>query len=205
VLVIGISTGGPQALAEVLPALGPDFHLPLLIVQHMPVMFTRLLAQRLDQQCAQSVREAEQGMLIGPDTITIAPGDFHMLLRRGRSGLYVSLNQDAPENCCRPAADVLFRSATEVCGGAAAALVMTGMGQDGFAGARSMKAAGSIIFAQDEASSVVWGMPGEVVKGGLADKVLSLSAIATELRRLPGREGSYFAPAMANPGQAVRR
>lgn len=186
-LVVGISTGGPQALAEVLPALGSQFHLPVLIVQHMPVMFTRLLAQRLDQQCAQWVREAEEGMLITPDTITLAPGDFHMQLRRGKGGLFVTLNQGPPENCCRPAADVLFRSAAEVCGGGAVGLVMTGMGQDGFAGARSLKAAGSLILAQDEASSVVWGMPGEVVKGGLADKVLALSDIASEIRRLASR------------------
>jgi two-component system, chemotaxis family, protein-glutamate methylesterase/glutaminase len=197
VLVVGISTGGPQALAEFLPALGSNFHLPVLIVQHMPVMFTRLLAQRLDQQCPQWVREAEEGMLISPDTITLAPGDFHMQLRRGKSGLYVTLNQGPPENCCRPAADVLFRSAAEVCGGAVAGLVMTGMGQDGFAGARSLKAAGGLILAQDEASSVVWGMPGEVVKGGLADKVLALAEIAPEVRRLGSRTDFASGPANA--------
>lgn len=183
-LVVGISTGGPQALAEILPALGASFNLPILIVQHMPHTFTRLLAQRLDLQCTQSVREAEEGMPVLPGTITLAPGDFHMHLRRGREGLFISLSQGPPENCCRPAADVLFRSAAEVCGPHAAGLVMTGMGQDGLAGARSLKASGCSILAQDEASSIVWGMPGEVVKAGLADKVISLKDIPVELRRL---------------------
>lgn len=204
VLVLGISTGGPQALAEVLPALGPSFDLPILIVQHMPPMFTRLLAQRLDQQCKQDVREAEDGMPILPGTITLAPGDFHMHLRRGRDGLFVSLSQGPPENCCRPAADVLFRSAAEVCGPHAAGLLMTGMGQDGLAGARSLRAMGSPILAQDEASSIVWGMPGEVVKAGLADKVLSLQNIAMELRRLAGPHADHSIHINRQPATATK-
>jgi two-component system chemotaxis response regulator CheB len=183
-IVLGISTGGPTALAEVLPALPAAFHLPLLIVQHMPPAFTKLLAERLDSQSRIRVREAEPDMLVEPGQALIAPGDFHLRLKRQGNDVVTVLDQSPPENCCRPAADVLFRSAGEIWGKNVAAFVMTGMGQDGLAGARTLWAAGSPIYAQDEASSVVWGMPGEIVRHGLADHVLSLSAIAPAMADL---------------------
>lgn len=181
VIVLGISTGGPTALAQLLPALGDRLQIPLLIVQHMPPMFTKLLAERLNSQSALTVLEAEAGMPVEAGKVLIAPGDFHMQVRRRGTGLEVVLNQEAQENCCRPSVDVLFRSAAEIWGNRAAAVVMTGMGQDGCAGARSLRATGATVIAQDEASSVVWGMPGEVVRANLADKVVSLADMANEM------------------------
>ncbi|MBZ2183249.1 MAG: chemotaxis response regulator protein-glutamate methylesterase [Bryobacter sp.] len=183
-IVLGVSTGGPTALAQVLPALPADFKLPLLIVQHMPPAFTKLLAERLDSQSRIRVREAESGIPVEPGEALIAPGDFHLRLSRRGSEVYTVLDQSAPENCCRPAVDVLFRSASEVWGKYVAAFVMTGMGQDGLAGARSLWAGGSPVYAQDEPSSVVWGMPGEIVRHGLADFVLPLEAIAPAMAAL---------------------
>ncbi len=183
-VLIGISTGGPTALATVLPALPADFNLPVLIVQHMPPTFTALLAQRLHTQSRLSVVEATEGMVLEPGKVIIAPGDFHMRVRRRGLDVAVTLDQSPPENCCRPAVDVLFRSAAEVWGNRAAALVMTGMGQDGLAGASSLWAAGAPIYAQDESSSVVWGMPGEIVRNGLADFVLPLEQIAPTISQL---------------------
>ena len=180
-VVLGISTGGPTALAELVPALGQEFHLPLLIVQHMPPMFTKLLAQRLDAQSHLKVVEAEAGMMVEPGMVFIAPGDYHMQVHRRGAQIEIGLDQGPPENCCRPAVDVLFRSAAAVWGKHVAAVVMTGMGQDGLAGSRSLWAAGAPVVAQDEASSVVWGMPGEIVRAGLADQVLPLGAIAAAM------------------------
>ena len=180
-VVLGISTGGPTALAQLIPALGSQFRLPLLIVQHMPPMFTRLLAQRLDAQSELSVVEAEAGMPVEAGKVYIAPGDFHMQVKRRMNSIEIALDQGPQENCCRPAVDVLFRSAAEVWGKYAAAVVMTGMGQDGCAGARSLWAAGSPVIAQDEATSVVWGMPGELVRSKLADQVLPLNEIPNAL------------------------
>lgn len=184
VLVIGISTGGPQALTYLLPKLPANFPLPVLVVQHMPPTFTKHLAQRLDQLSSLSVAEAEEGMPIEPGRVLIAPGDFHLKVRRQGLRFTASLDQGPPENCCRPAADVLFRSASEIWGNAVCCLVMTGMGQDGLAGARTLKANGATVLAQDEASSVVWGMPGEIVRANLADQVVPLDKIATVLTGL---------------------
>lgn len=184
ILVVGVSTGGPNALAVVLPQLPADFPLPIAIVQHMPPMFTRLLAQRLDQQCALHVVEATDGLALTPGTVAIAPGDHHMVVhsRPGRR-LLVRLNQDPPENSCRPAVDPLFRSAVDACGGRVLAVVLTGMGQDGLRGCETVRAAGGRVVVQDEASSVVWGMPGLVARGGLAHAVMPLSEMAAELLR----------------------
>lgn len=184
ILVIGVSTGGPNALAAVLPKLPADFPLPIAIVQHMPPMFTRLLAQRLDQQCALHVVEATDGLALAPGTVAIAPGDHHMVVhsRPGR-GLLVRLNQDPPENSCRPAVDPLFRSAAAACGGRVLAAVLTGMGQDGLRGCEAVRGAGGQVVVQDEASSVVWGMPGLVARDGLAHSVMPLAEMAAELLR----------------------
>lgn len=183
-LVIGISTGGPQALNSIMPKIPACFPLPILIVQHMPATFTDLLAKRLNQLSPLEVLEAQEGMEIRKGRVLIAPGDYHLKIRRRGVDLLAHLDQGPPENCCRPAADVLFRSAAEVWGGSVICLVMTGMGQDGLAGARTLKSNGATILAQDEASSVVWGMPGEIARAGLADQLLSLSEIPAEVLAL---------------------
>lgn len=186
VVAIGISTGGPSALALVMPDIPGDFPLPIMIVQHMPPLFTRLLAERLDANCRLQVREAEQGDLLEPGKVYIAPGDYHMKLARRAAGVEVVLDQSPPENSCRPAVDVLFRSVREVYGGAVIGAVLTGMGQDGKRGCEVLKAAGAHILAQDEPSSVVWGMPGAVVGAGLADQVVPLNEIAPVICRQAG-------------------
>ncbi len=180
-IVLGISTGGPTALAELVPALGKDLPVPLLIVQHMPPMFTRLLAERLDSKSGMSVVEASHGMCVEPGKVYIAPGDFHMRVFRASNKVEIALDQAPQENCCRPAVDVLFRSAAEVWGNHVAAVVMTGMGKDGLAGARSLWAAGAPILVQDEDTSVVWGMPGEIAQAKLADQILPLTDISGAL------------------------
>ena len=180
-VVIGVSTGGPTALASVIPGLPRDFRLPVLIVQHMPPMFTRLLAERLQAQSTIKVAEAAEGMPIVPGAALIAPGNFHMRIRRDGSQLTVALDQSPPENSCRPAVDVLFRSAAETFGGGVIAVVLTGMGRDGFSGCECLKGQGAYVIAQDEASSVVWGMPGFVSKAGLADATVDLNAVVPEI------------------------
>ncbi len=183
IVAVAVSTGGPNALAEVFPAFPRDFRCPIVITQHMPPMFTRLLAERLDSQSPLRVREAAEGMEIEPGAAYIAPGDYHMTLARRGAGVVVRLNQAPPENSCRPAADVMMRSVAELYGGACLAVVLTGMGQDGLAGARILKEAGAGVLAQDEASSVVWGMPGHVVQAGLADEVAPLDRIVPAILR----------------------
>jgi two-component system chemotaxis response regulator CheB len=183
IVAIGVSTGGPTALAAVIPMLPSDLRVPIVIVQHMPPMFTQFLADRLQKQTTLQVREATEGSSLAAGTILIAPGDFHMRVRRNGDAVVITLNQDPPENSCRPAVDVLFRSVAEVFGGKSIGVVMTGMGQDGLRGAESLRASGGYIIAQDEASSVVWGMPGAVVRAKLADAVVSLANIAPEVLR----------------------
>ncbi|WP_127481367.1 protein-glutamate methylesterase/protein-glutamine glutaminase [Nocardioides pantholopis] len=179
-LVIGSSTGGPEALGTLLGAL-PVLPVPVAIVQHMPPVFTQQLAARLDRRVAARVVEAEQGQPLLPGSVYIAPGDRHLLVARSGRGLVARLSQDPPENYCRPAVDVLFRSAVEAVGGAVLAAVLTGMGQDGRRGAQVVVDAGGSVVVQDRATSVVWGMPGAVAQAGLAEQVLALPEIATEL------------------------
>lgn len=183
ILAIGVSTGGPAALAELVRNLPADLAAPVVIVQHMPPLFTRLLAERLDAATPLTVREGAAGDPVVGGRIYIAPGDFHMRVVRGRTGVEVALDQAPPMNSCRPAADALFASIAEVYGGAATAAVLTGMGQDGLQGCAQLRARGAHIIAQDEATSVVWGMPGAVVQAGLADEVLPLAEIAGALVR----------------------
>ena len=183
IVAIGVSTGGPNALADLIPQLPGDLRVPVVIVQHMPPMFTRLLAERLNAQSPLTVREASHGLPIGPGTVTIAQGDYHMVLERRGTDVVAVLNQDPPENSCRPAVDPLFRSVVSLYGARTLAVILTGMGQDGLHGCQHVRDAGGQVLAQDEASSVVWGMPGFVVRGGLADKVVSLSEMAAEVSR----------------------
>ena len=181
IVVIGVSTGGPNALTEILPLFPADFPLPILIVQHMPPMFTRLFADRLNTLCRIHVEEASAGRLLEPGLALIAPGDHHMTVKRIDRTVRVVLNQDAPENSCRPAVDVMFRSVHEVYQGAVIAVVLTGMGQDGLRGVEVLKPSGATVLVQDEATSVVWGMPGFVARAGLADRVLPLREIVPEI------------------------
>jgi len=183
VAVIGVSTGGPTALGAILPQLPDEFPLPILIVQHMPPLFTRFLAERLCSSCQLPVKEANHGDPLAAGKILIAPGDFHMKVAGNGAEARVFLDQSPPQNSCRPSVDALFSSIGEVYGGAAIAVILTGMGQDGLRGAEVLKAQGASILAQDEASSVVWGMPGAVVNAGLADCVLPLDQIVPEIVR----------------------
>ncbi|MFV2072475.1 MAG: chemotaxis response regulator protein-glutamate methylesterase [Thermoanaerobaculales bacterium] len=182
-VVIGASTGGPNALATVIRALPADFPAPVLIVQHMPENFTTFLAQRLDAAGPLDVREAASGEPVTPGIIRIAPGNLHLMARTTRSGIELETGDGPLENSCRPAADVLFRSAATCFGAATLAVVLTGMGQDGLKGCREIRSADGRIIAQDKASSVVWGMPGQVVNAGLADFVLPISEIGPEIVR----------------------
>ena len=178
VLAIGVSTGGPMALAQLLPQLPGDLPIPILLVQHMPPLFTQFLAERLAASSALSVRQGIQGGLVEPGLVWVAPGDYHMQVERDEGQVRLTLNHEPAENFCRPAVDVLFRSVVEVYGGGTLGVILTGMGQDGLRGCELIHSAGGQVLAQDEASSVVWGMPGFVVRAGLADRVLPLDRIA---------------------------
>ena len=183
-LAIGTSTGGPNALAELFPKLPANFPIPIVIVQHMPPIFTRILAERLTAASHIKVQEGRQGELLRPGMGYIAPGDFHMTVHRSHGAeLALKLNQNPQEHSCRPAVDVLFRSIATECADKTLAVVLTGMGRDGAAGAKLIKSKGGGILAQDEGSSVVWGMPGLVAKQGLAEKVLDLNQMAEEITR----------------------
>jgi two-component system chemotaxis response regulator CheB len=177
-IAIGTSTGGPRALSSVLPELCVRVSLPILIVQHMPAEFTRSLAESLARQTQRSVVEATDGMSLGSAQVFIAPGGRHLVLRGASSAPVLGLSDSPPENGCRPSADVLFRSVAAVFGRDVLALILTGMGRDGTAGLQAVRRAGGYIIAQDEASSVVWGMPGSAVQAGLTDDVRGLSEIA---------------------------
>jgi two-component system chemotaxis response regulator CheB len=181
VIAVGCSTGGPDALAAIVAQLPKDFPVPILVVQHMPPLFTRMFAERLGRNCELPVQEAAEDQLIEPGTILVAPGDSHLTVRRQGLGVRVRLSDAPPEHYCRPAVDVLFRSVAEVYGNATLACVLTGMGRDGALGAERVRAAGGRIVVQDQATSVVWGMPGAVVKAGLADDVVPLAGVADTL------------------------
>ncbi len=184
IITIGVSTGGPNALAATLPKLPKDLNVPIVIVQHMPPMFTKLLAERLNAQSALQVVEATHGQEIKSGTVYIAPGDYHLEVVKISGKCVTQLHQGPQENSCRPAADVLFRSVAKVYGLHSLGVVLTGMGKDGLRGCELLKEAGAQVIAQDKASSVVWGMPGYVAEAGLADSVLPLDHIPQELIRL---------------------
>jgi two-component system chemotaxis response regulator CheB len=196
VVAIGVSTGGPNALQALLPTLGLDLPVPVLVVQHMPATFTRLLADRLSHVRGGKVEEASAGTVAQPGTIYIAPGDFHMTIERRDGKAVLALSKDSPENSCRPAVDPLFRSVAAVYGNKAVAVVLTGMGRDGSAGCEHLRESGAQILVQDEATSVVWGMPGLVARKGLADEVLPLEQLGPEIRRrvMEGRGGGALRP-----------
>jgi len=181
IVAIGVSTGGPNALAEVIPRLPEDFPVPVVVVQHMPALFTKLLAKRLDEKSAVQVQEGASNTRLESGHVWLAPGEYHMGIDMDQTGIRLCLHQDPPENSCRPAVDVLFRSVAKAYGPHVLAVIMTGMGQDGLLGCECIRSAGGQVIIQDEASSVVWGMPGAVARTGLADQVLPLDQLAAEI------------------------
>ena len=181
VVAIGVSTGGPNALAVVLKEFPADLSVPILIVQHMPPMFTKLLAKQLASKCQIPVDEAVSGQILKPGHAWIAPGDFHLVVQRDKTGVRLATHQASRENSCRPSVDVLLRSVAQVYGGGAIAVILTGMGQDGLHGCQCIREAGGQVLAQDKATSVVWGMPSFVVNAGLANQILPLNQIANEI------------------------
>jgi two-component system, chemotaxis family, protein-glutamate methylesterase/glutaminase len=189
VIAIGASTGGPDALARLLAVIPAGLPVPILVVQHMPPVFTKMFAERLDRQSPLRVVEAQDGVPVEPGVVYIAPGERHMLVVPRGNAVVTRLNDAPPENSCRPAVDVLFRSVARIYGRSALATVLTGMGQDGRRGGAELREAGAEVVAQDEASSVVWGMPGAIVNNGLASAVLPLDQIAPYLisRVVPSR------------------
>jgi two-component system, chemotaxis family, protein-glutamate methylesterase/glutaminase len=217
VVVIGLSTGGPSALEQLLPRLPKDFPVPVLIVQHMPKLFTGALADRLDKCCALRVQEAYHNAAIRPGTVWLAPGDAHMEVASRRvmssdgeldgGATRVRLHQQEPLNHCRPAVDYLFVSAARMYGAGTLALVMTGMGADGLNGARVVHQKGGTILAQDEATSAVWGMPGRVSEAGIASATLPLWGIASALKQRVnvGRPARQEAAVYANSPKASVR
>lgn len=184
-IAIGASTGGPEALAQLLPVLTKQTTLPIFIVQHMPLGMTGYFAESLGRRCAAQVVEARDGDAVRPSTLYVAPGGRHMVVR-GRDGrAVIGLNDQPPENGCRPSVDVLFRSVAMAYPQSALALILTGMGSDGAKGLGTLKRNGAYVIVQDEATSVVWGMPGAAVATNQVDEILPLERLGpTILSRL---------------------
>ncbi|HWY62427.1 MAG TPA: chemotaxis response regulator protein-glutamate methylesterase [Rhizomicrobium sp.] len=187
ILAIGSSTGGPQALLSLLKAVSPDVTVPIVIAQHMPATFTTVLAQHIERASGRPCREAVHGEAILSGRIYIAPGDFHFEVLRDGTALKAQLHKAPPQNFCRPSVNPLFHSVARAFGPQAVAVMLTGMGSDGLDGTRDFAAAGAAVIAQDEASSVIWGMPGAVANAGLCSAVLPLAGIAPHLTSLFAR------------------
>ncbi len=187
ILAIGSSTGGPQALLTLLRALPVECSVPILIAQHMPATFTTVLAQHIERASGRPCKEAAHRETILPGRIYVAPGDFHFEMAREGAGYMAFLHKAPPENFCRPSVNPLFRSVARAVGGQAVAVMLTGMGNDGLDGTRDIAAAGGAVVAQDEATSVVWGMPGAIANAGLCSAVLPLTAIAPHIAALFAR------------------
>ena len=190
VIAIGSSTGGPQALFEVLAHLGTSIAQPILITQHMPATFTTILAEHIQRQCRIVCAEAKDGEPVTGGRVYLAPGDFHMSVVVQGSKPVIGLNKNPPENFCRPAADPMLRSLAAQYGRGVLAVILTGMGQDGLRGCEAVVASGGAVIAQDEASSVVWGMPGAVAVAGLCSQVLPLKEIGPAIRRVAARSAA---------------
>jgi two-component system chemotaxis response regulator CheB len=180
-VVIGASTGGPDALLRLLPILAPACPVPMFLVQHLPPDFTHYFASNLARRCTARVVQARDGMPVEPGVLYVADGGKHLLVHQHDGNVTTGLSDSPPENGCRPAADVLFRSAAVAYAGRVLAVVLTGMGCDGAKGATTLKRAGGRVIVQDEATSVVWGMPGSVVSARAADDVLPIDEIAPAL------------------------
>jgi two-component system, chemotaxis family, protein-glutamate methylesterase/glutaminase len=209
VIAVGCSTGGPDALTSIVAGLPKDFAKPVVVVQHMPPLFTRLFAERLNRSCPLPVSEAVDGQVLQAGHIIVAPGDRHLTVRRQGTEVVVVLGSEPPENYCRPSVDVMFRSMADVYGGGVLACVLTGMGHDGTSGAARVRAVGGRVVVQDEATSVVWGMPGSIVAAGLANDIVPLDRISETLRNAvtpgvrpsSGRVLPASAPHVVGPAQ----
>lgn len=188
VVAIGSSTGGPNALSAVLPKIPVDFPVPILVVQHMPPVFTQILADSLASKCMIPVKEAQDGDILKPGHAWIAPGNHHMTVKLKNNQQIIRLNQEPPENFCRPSVDVLFRSVANLFEKNTLAIILTGMGHDGLKGCQTIKECHGQILAQDEASSVVWGMPKAVAQAGLADETLPLDHIGAAIIKRVNRK-----------------
>jgi len=187
VVAIGVSTGGPNALQEIIPKLIADFPVPILAVQHMPPMFTASLATRLNSLSAIKVVEAEEGRTVEKGVMYIAPGGRHLTVKKDRLNTKViALSDSPPVNSCRPSVDVLFQSVAEAYGGNSLAVILTGMGNDGVAGVSAMRRGGAYSIVQDEKSSVIWGMPGAVVEAGYANEIVPLDRMALRIMGIVG-------------------
>ena len=184
VVVVAVSTGGPNALADVMPHLPAQLSAPVLVVQHMPALFTAALAERLDRIAAVPVTEADHGQQVMAGHVYVAPGGRHLRVERGGSGVLTALNDDPPENSCRPSADVLFRSAATAYGGQVLGVVLTGMGKDGLRGAEAIHEAGGRVIVQSERTCVVPSMPRAVIDSGLADGIVDLAEIGPTIRQM---------------------
>jgi len=183
-LAIGSSTGGPQALFAFFRALETPLPVPIIVTQHMPPLFTRSLAEHINRLGNRSCQEAAEGDILLPDHILIAPGDRHLTVRSSEQGLRVRITDDPQENSCRPSVDPMLRSASAACGGRILTVILTGMGQDGLRGSETVLEDGGCILAQDEASSVVWGMPGAVARAGLCHAVLPIEELAVKVNHM---------------------
>ena len=186
-VAIGISTGGPASLAKLIPQFPKDFPAPILIVQHMPPMFTASLAEELDRTSPLSVQEGRDGMTVSAGMVVIAPGGKQMKLERSAGVNRIVVTDDPPERNCRPSVDYLFRSLSNLCAENCLGVIMTGMGDDGLLGCQLLKRKGATVLAQDESSSVVYGMPRQIAENGLADAVCSLDELSAEIKCLVKR------------------
>ncbi len=180
-LAVGSSTGGPQALFALVQGLGPAIQLPVVITQHMPPTFTKILAEHIDKLGIRPCTEARDGDVLEAGHIYLAPGDHHLLVNANGETLRAKLTRDPPENFCRPSVDPMLRSAAAACDGRVLVVMLTGMGHDGLAGTRQVVEAGGAAIAQDEATSVVWGMPGAIALAGLCHAVLPLPEIGPKV------------------------
>jgi two-component system chemotaxis response regulator CheB len=180
-LAIGSSTGGPPALFAVLKDIRPSIDMPVLITQHMPPTFTTILAQHIERNCNWTCREAVDGEPVASGRIYLAPGGYHMLVESKEGKPIIRLTQDPPENFCRPAVDPMLRSMVKVYNGRILSVILTGMGADGLRGCREVVQAGGTVFAQDEATSTVWGMPGAVATDGICSAVVPLKEIGARV------------------------
>lgn len=183
-LAVGSSTGGPQALFTLVQGLGKTLNVPVVMTQHMPATFTPILAEHITKLGGMPCAEAKEGEVLASGRIYLAPGDRHLLVTTARTGLLARLSTDPPENFCRPSVDPMLRSAATACDGRVLVAMLTGMGQDGLVGTRRVIDSGGSAIAQDEATSVVWGMPGAVAQAGLCHAVLPLQRIAPKLLEL---------------------
>ena len=184
IIAIGSSTGGPQALLQVLGHLAGPIRQPIVITQHMPATFTTILAEHINRQCGLTATEGRDGDVLTAGHCYIAPGNFHMTLERRSGGAIIRLNQEPPENFCRPSVDVMLRSVVRVYDRNILTVILTGMGQDGLKGCQLLVQQGGVVMAQDEATSVVWGMPGAVATAGVCSSVLPITEIGPAIRKV---------------------